>query len=111
MFINEQTGRFLKEERLAADLAEFIAQADRYQPLRWAMENKIHCHGSSATLNEVVKKTCLAQGEDWTQDIAGFHWRPWPQVIHEMDRPRTAAGREDILKRFGIQIGKEAPKP
>jgi glycosyltransferase involved in cell wall biosynthesis len=109
VFINEQTGRFLAARNLGAQLREFIAQAHCYHPRRWAMDHQIHCQGSSAVLNRVVKETCLAAGEAWTCDLAPFQWRPEPQLLAPADRARLQPARAAVQARFGVQIGKEPP--
>jgi glycosyltransferase involved in cell wall biosynthesis len=110
IFINEQTGRFLQEKNLAEQLADFIANAGKYSPRQWALANNIHCRGSSAILNEIIKRTVLAGGGQWTQDIAPFQWRPAPVPIKAEDKARLQAERREIYERFGIQIGREPLK-
>ncbi|MEW6304437.1 MAG: glycosyltransferase [Verrucomicrobiota bacterium] len=110
-FINPSTGRFLREQNLAADLMDFIAESQRYTPREWALQNKISCFGSSATLNRVVRDHCLKDGQEWTQDLAEFHWRPNPTLIHEADRPRMASSYQDIEDRFGISLGRPPAAP
>ncbi len=57
-FINDQTGRLLRERTLGADLTDFIVNAGSYRPRQWAEQN-LSCVRSTATLNEVVKKHAL----------------------------------------------------
>jgi hypothetical protein len=107
-FINEETGRFLDENRLAADLADFVRNADRYRPRAWAEKN-ISCFRSSLILNEQLRRSALERGEAWTQDIAPMQWSPNPLLAREADRARLAAERRDISRRFGLEIGKPPP--
>lgn len=100
-FINEHTGRLLRERYLAEDLTDFIASAGAYQPRRWA-EQHITCAHSTATLNEVLKKYALEHGDQWTQDIALMCWRPDPQVVRPEDAVRLEPARRDIQERFGL---------
>lgn len=104
VFINSETGRLLQHENLADQLMDFLEHAREYNPRRWAMERQISCHGSSATLNRIVKETSLAAGQEWTQDLAPFHWRPDPQLIHEADRQRIRPCYEEIKQRFGLEF-------
>ena len=104
-FINAKTGRFLQHHNLAAQLLDFLAHAHEYQPRQWALDNQISCYGSSAVLNQAVKETALAAGQEWSQDLAPFHWRPDPQLIHEADRRRMRPSYDEIKQRFGIELG------
>ncbi len=104
-FINSQTGRFLQHKDLAGQLLDFLANAHTYTPRKWVEENKVDCHGSSATLNAAVKKAMLATGQEWTVDLAPMHWRPNPQLLNAADRDRLQATNDDIRQRFGIELG------
>lgn len=107
IFINEQTGIFLEQNNVGCQLYEFIKNAHKFTPRKWAMEKKIHCFESSKILNEIIKQTSLSRGEEWTQDIASFHWRPHPKPIKDEDRVRLQKARRDIKEKFGIIIGKD----
>jgi glycosyltransferase involved in cell wall biosynthesis len=104
VYLNDETGRFLDERHLARDLTEFIRNADRYEPRRWAEQN-ITCWRSSQTLNDFLKRHALKQGQAWTQDIAALQWSPDPRLARNEDRPLIAAEREEIVRRFGLEIG------
>ena len=103
-FINEQTGRFLDDAILARDLADFVRDADRYQPRAWAEQN-ISCWRSSQVLNDLLKAKALELGQEWTLDIAPLQWSPDPMLARPEDRQRVVAERQDILARFGLEIG------
>ncbi|MGC8828866.1 MAG: glycosyltransferase [Verrucomicrobiia bacterium] len=107
IFINNKTGVFLEHNNVGTQLTEFINSADRYTPRQWAMENKIHCFESSSILNRVIRDYCKKIGEEWSLDIAAFHWRPFPAPIFEDDRKRLQQERRRIKEKFGIVIGKE----
>ena len=109
-FINAHTGRFLKHNDLAQQLLDFLLEAERYQPRQWALDNRIDCHGSTATLNEVLKSQALKNGEDWTQDIAPIYWGPDPLHLNPDDRDRFQPTYNDIKQRFGIDVGPETRK-
>jgi glycosyltransferase involved in cell wall biosynthesis len=104
VFLNEQTGRFLDGNHLARDLTEFVKNADRYQPRRWAEQN-ISCHHSSQILNALLKQSALERGQVWTQDIATMQWSPDPRLVRPEDRQRLAAEWQEIQQRFGWEIG------
>jgi glycosyltransferase involved in cell wall biosynthesis len=103
-FINEETGRFLDEATLARDLADFVHNADRFSPRAWAEQN-ISCLRSSQILNDLLKAKSRQGGQAWTQDIAPLQWSPDPLLVRPDDRQRAVAERQDILARFGLEIG------
>jgi glycosyltransferase involved in cell wall biosynthesis len=102
-FINEHTGRLLRERYLAEDLTDFIANAAGYQPRQWA-EQHITCAHSTAVLNGVLKKFAVEHGQEWTQDIALMCWRPDPQVVNPQDCRRLEPARKDLADRFGLML-------
>lgn len=103
-FINENTGRFLGEPNLAAELALFLDQSDRYSPRAWAEEH-ISCFQSCTRLNEMVKQHMLTTGQQWTCDLAPFYWRPDPCLVEPKDRQRLKCAYEDVYQRFNMRIG------
>jgi glycosyltransferase involved in cell wall biosynthesis len=103
-FINEHTGRLLRENYLAEDLTDFIASAASYRPRQWAEEN-ITCAHSTAVLNGVLRKYALEHGQEWTQDIALMCWRPDPQVVKPADCLHLEPARHDLRERFGLILG------
>ena len=107
IFINNETGRFLENKDVGLQLYDFIKNANKYNPRKWAMENKIHCFESSAILNKIICNYCKSIGEDWTKDTAVFHWRPCPTLVYEQDKNLLQAERRRIKEKFGIVIGKE----
>jgi hypothetical protein len=107
-FINEQTGRFLDESKLAEQLTEFIAETDRYQPRAWAEAN-ISSRHSVRVLNETIKRHALAAGESWASDLRPFTWCPFPRLISSADREALAPARREFHERFGLTIGPAEP--
>jgi glycosyltransferase involved in cell wall biosynthesis len=107
-FINPQTGRLLRDGDLGGQLTAFIAEADRYVPRRWAVQN-ISCHASSRLLNEAVKKHLCAAGQEWTRDLAPLCWRPDPYLVRPEDRAVMRAECADFHARFGVGLGPEGP--
>lgn len=104
-FINERTGRWLQPANLAGQLLDFLANASQFSPRQWALENQISCHGSSATLNRLLREQALADGQEWTVDCAPLQWRPNPQLLHEQDRRRLQAGVAALRDRYRIELG------
>ncbi|MGC8744911.1 MAG: glycosyltransferase [Verrucomicrobiia bacterium] len=107
IFINDNTGIFLEHSEVGRQLTDFINSAGNFTPRQWAMENKIHCFESSSILNRVIRDHCKKIGEEWSQDIATFHWRPYPAPVFENDRKRLQQERRRIKEKFGLIIGKE----
>jgi hypothetical protein len=103
-FINPATGRFLPDGDLAAELTNFVESAGNYQARAWA-ENTISCFRSTTALNEFVRQHALADGQEWTQDIAPLCWRPDPRLVHETDIVQLQPSRLDMKERFGIEVG------
>ncbi|MEN9574906.1 MAG: hypothetical protein RL514_2761 [Verrucomicrobiota bacterium] len=105
VFINAATGCFLQHANLGAQLTRFIAEAERYTPRQWVMDNEVSCFGSTRKLNQQLKEHQLAAGQAWTQDIAPHHWRPDPRLIETADRVRLRSEFEEVRQRFGVEIG------
>jgi hypothetical protein len=98
----------LQHADLARQLLDFIGEARGYTPRQWALANGIDCHSSTAVLNNVLRETMLAAGQEWTQDIALHHWRPDPVLVHAADRARLQPVYADINARFGLRIGTDS---
>jgi glycosyltransferase involved in cell wall biosynthesis len=108
VFLNEQTGRLLREDNLAEQLTAFVAEADQYRPRTWAMAH-ISCWRSSRILNEWLRRYALAAGQQWTQDIAPLQRNPDPRLARPQDRQRLAAERAEVRARFGLELGPDVP--
>src|SRR5262249_43301534 len=87
VFINDRTGCFLRESRLAEDLSEFVTRTSRYAPRAWAEEH-ISCDVSSRLLNAMLKEDALRRGMTWTEDISPLEWCPDPTLVRADDRAR-----------------------
>lgn len=109
-YVNDRTGRALREDRLAEDLARLLADAagGAFSPRRWALENGISCHASTRLLNEQLKRDALAAGGEWTRDLAVHAWNPYPELVRPEDRAALAPEYRDVAERFGLKIGPEA---
>jgi glycosyltransferase involved in cell wall biosynthesis len=107
-FVNKHTGRFFTNGDLARQLTDFLANAQRYTPRQWVVDNGVGCRESTATLNEAVKTSALKSGEHWTQDLAIHYWRPDPTLLKAEDQLRLQPAYDDIRDRFGLTIGNPA---
>jgi glycosyltransferase involved in cell wall biosynthesis len=104
VFVNEHTGRLLKQANLAAQLKDFVNSAAQYQPRPWVMDNGVDCVASSRRLNHILKQHALDSGGEWTEDIATLCWRPDPRYYDPRDAERLRPCYEEIEDRYGICI-------
>jgi hypothetical protein len=103
-FINEQTGRFLTHRRLSEQLMDFLRHSGEFRPRQWVEENKVDCFGSSEALNEVIRKKCLADGDEWTLDTFPHHWSPHPELTDRANYERVRADYDHIQNEIGIDL-------
>jgi glycosyltransferase involved in cell wall biosynthesis len=104
-FINNATGRLLREGHLPSDLNAFLRDAAGYHPRQWALQH-ISCHRSTRVLNDVLRERALASGQQWTQDIATQYWRPDPQVKGSTaSKVWIERERAYVREHHGIDIG------
>ncbi|MCX8157196.1 MAG: glycosyltransferase [Verrucomicrobiae bacterium] len=108
-FLNPQTGRWLKEDRLAEDLRRLVEEAHTCQPRAWALAAKITCQDSSRQLNELVRQQALADGQEWTGDLAPMQWRPNPALVSAADAERLAPACKALAARYGIHLSSQVP--
>lgn len=106
-FINEQTGRFLREANLAEDLMTLINSSATMQPRAFAIAQGIGARHSSTLLNDKMKSLAKESGQDWTRDISRIHWCPNPKRLDPQDDLWAAKENAHILHRFGVSIGTE----
>jgi glycosyltransferase involved in cell wall biosynthesis len=103
-FLNASTGRLLHDgQPLGPQLLDLIQSAQHFHPRAWALQH-IACTQSSRTLNEVIKKTMLSRGQEWTQDLAPMHWSADPRLMYAADRERLRPAYEDLRCRFGLDL-------
>ena len=105
--INDQTGRFLNEARLAEELEAFIDSAAAYRPRAWA-EQYLSCHRSTSLMNNILQHSSHGGDQQWTADIATLTLCPDPQVLGDEAWERHLAERAEIERRFGVAIGPTA---
>ncbi|MES2597083.1 MAG: glycosyltransferase [Verrucomicrobiota bacterium] len=104
-FINEQTGRFLREDHLAEDIMALIESAATLQPRKRALRDGIGTRRSSEILNEHLKAHALATGQKWTCDVARLQWCPNPKRLDDADEAWADETHAAITQRFGVMIG------
>ena len=71
---------FLQHTDLAGQFTGFLGDnAGQYSPRKWA-ESNISCFQSAAALNDILRRHALAEGQEWTQDVAAVTWCPDQQL-------------------------------
>lgn len=103
-FLNEQTGRWLRQDRLAEDLRRLVEDSNNFSPRAWALEAKISCQDSSQRLNEWLRDDALANGQEWTCEVAPLQWRPNPCLLRPSDRERLAPACAELERIYGIRL-------
>jgi len=99
-YINDQTGTLLQSRHLGRQLSQFIERHESFSPRRWVIDNDVSCYGSSRILNDALRKSVTARGEQWTTDIAVHHWRPNPSYVNEEDVAKFADLYADFLSKY-----------
>lgn len=103
-FVNSQTGGWLRERHLAADLRRLVEQSHQFQPRAWALQAGITCQESSRRLNEHLRQHALADGQEWTCDLAPMQWRPNPCLLSADDAERLAPACAALAGRYGVRL-------
>jgi len=106
IFIDENSGRLLRSSNLAAQLGEFVEQANRYSPRNRVLEQQLDSDGSTRRLNSALRDQAVAEGEEWTRDIVAHHWRPDPAILCPEDLERLRPEYVHIRETYGVAIGK-----
>jgi glycosyltransferase involved in cell wall biosynthesis len=104
-FVNQHTGRRLREAHLAEDLMDMLAAARSFSARSWVMDNGVSCQASTRTLNEILREHALRRGEEWTRDAAVHAWNPYPELVRREDREALAPAYVDFSERFGLKVG------
>lgn len=102
-FINPQTGVFLRDADLAGGLLDVVRRSESFAPRRWAEEH-ISCHRSTQTLNDLLRRHALEEGQEWTTDLATLCWRPDPALADPEAVRRLQPEREEMKARFGLEV-------
>ncbi len=104
VFINAQTGRFLRPRHLAEDLTKLIQDYRQFHPREWMLENGKSYRESSDTLNRALKSWSSQQGEPWTVDLMPFHWRPTARYL-TLEEARSMDGEYQRFEReYGVPV-------
>ena len=85
VFINAQTGRFLRESRLGEDLVDFVNHYSDFQPRQWMLDGATSCYASSQILNQLLRQHAESEGRPWTQDLKPMQWRPNAEYLNAED--------------------------
>ena len=67
-YINDQTGRFVKETELGDAILEMIATRDQYRPREWVLRH-MTCERATAELEHHLRTAAVAAGEPWTDGL------------------------------------------
>jgi glycosyltransferase involved in cell wall biosynthesis len=108
-YVNDHTGRMLREEHLAEDIMDMLARAASFGPRSWVMANKVSCYDSTRALNDFLRDHARRAGQEWTRDIVGHAWNPYPELLPE-DRGSMAPAYRDMFDRFGLKIGPDSQR-
>jgi glycosyltransferase involved in cell wall biosynthesis len=68
-YINEQTGRFVAEDRLADEILDVLTHPERHHPRQWVLRN-MTSQKATATLEAHLRGAAEAAGEPWTEGLA-----------------------------------------
>jgi glycosyltransferase involved in cell wall biosynthesis len=91
-YINEHTGRFVREGDLADAIVEMIDTRERYSPREWVLQN-MTCVHATRVLQESLQAARSARGEAWEGDLVvkastldtQRYYNPEDQVRFEAD--------------------------
>jgi glycosyltransferase involved in cell wall biosynthesis len=67
-YINDQTGRFVREGELGDAILEMITNRNQYAPREWVLRN-MTCEKATAILEEHLRLRALAAGEPWSEGV------------------------------------------
>ncbi|MDB6139666.1 MAG: glycosyltransferase, partial [Verrucomicrobiaceae bacterium] len=104
-FLDEHTGRWLDETKLADELPQFIADAACFMPRDRILAQGIDCYSSTRTANAALRAEALRCGEPWTQDLWTLHWRPNPQLLFAREESLAKSETEAIRRNHGVHFG------
>ena len=104
VFINEQTGRFLRPRHIAEDLTLLITDYAQFHPREWMLEHGKSCRESSETLNRALKSWSAEHGEPWTVDLAPFHWRPTARYLAVEDARAMGEEYRRFEREYGVPV-------
>ncbi|MBI5772280.1 MAG: glycosyltransferase [Verrucomicrobia bacterium] len=102
-YINPQTGVFLDEANLAAELGAFLDRHEQFAPRPWAVEN-ISGPVSTRRRNDVLRTHALQRGQEWTRDICPLGIRPNPRHVNPDDEKRMLPVQAGMGEKYGIRF-------
>ncbi|NQU11019.1 glycosyltransferase [bacterium] len=105
-YINDQTGRLLAPDRLAAGLAEILEQPAAFAPRTWALAH-ITCHHATARLNSILREYSRQRSRPWTRDLVPMCWRPDPIYLSPGDETDLAPAYDNLRQRYGLNIARQ----
>ena len=90
-YINDQTGRFVREPDLGDAIVEMITNRDRYSPRAWVKAN-MNAERATTVLEEHLEKAAVESREPWTAGLvaktSGLHAQYY---LNPEDRARFAS--------------------
>lgn len=67
-YINCQTGMYVREHKFPETLSWMIDHHSEFSPRQWVMDH-MSCHRSAEILNEEIRRSAIARGEEWTRPL------------------------------------------
>lgn len=98
-YINEQTGRLLRPDHLADDLAALVRDSAILDPRGWAVEN-IAGLCSQKKVDAMLAEHAATTGAPWTRGIVLPQWRPHPTFARADDLEIMRPIYADLHERF-----------
>jgi len=104
-YINDRTGRMLREGNLAEDVQAFVAEAHTYRPRTWALAHISYRH-STAVLNHLFREQARRDGRPWTRDLEPFA-QDLVSIYPAPERAQAMQPHIDAFEaRFGLRLGR-----
>lgn len=103
-FINEQTGRFLKERKLAAQLTQMVRESEQFSARKWALDNGLDSAASTRMLNDTIRSAAESNGESWTRDLAQLQWQPNPELTPGPAHDWVEPEKKRIKEAYGLIV-------
>jgi glycosyltransferase involved in cell wall biosynthesis len=108
-YINEKTGvLFEPHQRLAPQIADFLAKSHTFRPAEWARDN-ICARKNGIILNEMLKSHSISKQLPWSQDIESFYSKHFD--FYYYGGPDCEGAFKDTYMRFQEEIGLTIKRP
>jgi len=89
-YINDQTGRFVKEADLGNAIVEMISSRQQYHPREWVLQH-MTCERATALLEQHLRTEAQSAGEPWTEGlVVKTSTLDTQRYFHPEDRQRFA---------------------